>query len=66
MSGQSSRIVPTARPSDRRSGEVPHRLDQTDAQWADVVVTMGCGGRLPVHPGQDIRRLGIAGSEGSG
>jgi arsenate reductase len=29
---------------------VPHRLDTADAEWADVVVTMGCGDECPfVH-----------------
>lgn len=30
---------------------VPHRLAQADAEWADVVVTMGCGDACPVVPG---------------
>jgi arsenate reductase len=29
---------------------VPHKLDRTDAEWADVVVTMGCGDACPVIP----------------
>jgi len=29
---------------------VPRRLDQSDAEWADVVVTMGCGDACPVLP----------------
>jgi arsenate reductase (thioredoxin) len=33
------------------SGHVPRRLEQADAEWADVVVTMGCGDRCPVVPG---------------
>jgi arsenate reductase (thioredoxin) len=33
--------------SDRR----PHKLDQADAEWADVVVTMGCGDECPYIPG---------------
>jgi arsenate reductase (thioredoxin) len=33
------------------SGHVPRRLAQADAEWADVVVTMGCGDRCPVVPG---------------
>jgi arsenate reductase (thioredoxin) len=28
----------------------PHRLDDADAEWADVVVTMGCGDACPVLP----------------
>ncbi len=29
---------------------VPHELDRADAEWADVVVTMGCGDACPVVP----------------
>lgn len=31
---------------------VPHRLDEADVEWADVVVTMGCGDACPVLPGK--------------
>jgi len=31
---------------------VPHRLDEADAQWAEVVVTMGCGDACPFIPGR--------------
>jgi arsenate reductase len=34
--------------ADRR----PHRLDRADAEWADVVVTMGCGDACPYIPGK--------------
>jgi protein-tyrosine-phosphatase len=34
------------------SGQVPHRLSDDDATWADVVVTMGCGDACPVLPGK--------------
>lgn len=34
------------------SGRVPHRLERADADWADVVVTMGCGDACPVLPGK--------------
>ena len=34
------------------SGEVPHRLEREDAEWADVVVTMGCGDECPYIPGK--------------
>lgn len=34
--------------SDRR----PHRLTTEDAEWADVVVTMGCGDECPFIPGR--------------
>ena len=30
----------------------PHRLDRADAEWADVVVTMGCGDACPYVPGR--------------
>jgi arsenate reductase len=32
--------------------KVPHQLLETDARWADVVVTMGCGDRCPYIPGR--------------
>ena len=31
---------------------VPHLLDRADAEWADVVVTMGCGDACPYIPGK--------------
>ena len=31
---------------------VPHRLARADAEWADVVVTMGCGDACPYIPGK--------------
>jgi arsenate reductase len=34
------------------SGEVPRRLEREDAEWADVVVTMGCGDECPFIPGR--------------
>jgi arsenate reductase len=34
------------------AGRTPHRLDQADAEWADVVVTMGCGDACPYIPGK--------------
>jgi arsenate reductase len=34
------------------SGRVPHRLSDEDAEWADVVVTMGCGDECPYIPGK--------------
>jgi arsenate reductase (thioredoxin) len=30
----------------------PHGLETADAEWADVVVTMGCGDACPVLPGK--------------
>jgi arsenate reductase len=29
----------------------PHRLDRDDMEWADLVVTMGCGDECPYVPG---------------
>ncbi len=34
------------------SDRVPHRLTSADAEWADVVVTMGCGDKCPYIPGR--------------
>ena len=34
------------------SGRAPSRLQRADAEWADVVVTMGCGDACPVIPGK--------------
>ena len=31
---------------------VPRKLDRSDAEWADVVVTMGCGDACPYIPGK--------------
>ncbi len=32
--------------------KTPHRLEQSDVEWADVVVTMGCGDACPIYPGK--------------
>jgi arsenate reductase len=34
------------------SGRRPHKLTRADAEWADVVVTMGCGDECPFIPGK--------------
>ncbi len=34
------------------SRRVPHKLSTADAEWADVVVTMGCGDECPYIPGK--------------
>jgi arsenate reductase len=34
------------------AGRVPQKLSQADAEWADVVVTMGCGDECPYIPGK--------------
>jgi arsenate reductase (thioredoxin) len=33
------------------SRKTPRRLSREDAEWADVVVTMGCGDECPLVPG---------------
>ena len=33
------------------AANVPHRLDEEDMRWADLVVTMGCGDECPYIPG---------------
>jgi arsenate reductase len=34
------------------AGRTPKRFEQADAEWADLVVTMGCGDACPVLPGK--------------
>jgi arsenate reductase len=34
------------------TGRTPRKLSQADAEWADVVVTMGCGDECPYIPGK--------------
>ncbi len=34
------------------SGRVPRAFERADAEWADVVVTMGCGDECPYVPGK--------------
>jgi arsenate reductase len=34
------------------SERIPHKLSREDAEWADVVVTMGCGDECPYIPGK--------------
>jgi arsenate reductase len=34
------------------SGRKPRALERSDAEWADLVVTMGCGDECPVVPGR--------------
>jgi arsenate reductase len=33
-------------------GRIPHQLSTEDVEWADLVVTMGCGDACPVLPGK--------------
>jgi arsenate reductase (thioredoxin) len=35
------------------SGRTPKPLTREDVEWADLVVTMGCGDACPVLPGKD-------------
>jgi len=34
------------------SDRTPHKLSHADAEWADIVVTMGCGDECPYIPGK--------------
>jgi arsenate reductase len=34
------------------SNATPHRLERADLEWADHIVTMGCGDECPVVPGK--------------
>jgi len=34
------------------SGRKPHKLSREDVDWADLVVTMGCGDACPLIPGK--------------
>ncbi len=34
------------------SRRIPRKLDDEDTEWADVVVTMGCGDECPYIPGK--------------
>ena len=33
-------------------GRTPRVLERSDTEWADIVVTMGCGDECPVNPGK--------------
>jgi arsenate reductase (thioredoxin) len=35
------------------SGRTPQKLSQEDVEWADLVVTMGCGDACPILPGKE-------------
>jgi protein-tyrosine-phosphatase len=37
---------------DDLTDRVPHQLSDEDVEWADLVVTMGCGDACPVLPGK--------------
>jgi arsenate reductase (thioredoxin) len=34
------------------SGRMPRALERADVEWAEIVVTMGCGDACPVLPGK--------------
>ena len=34
------------------AANVPHELDRADMEWADLVITMGCGDECPYVPGK--------------
>ena len=46
------------------AGRVPRGLDRSDVEWADVVVTMGCGDACPVLPGTSYVDWELADPEG--
>jgi arsenate reductase (thioredoxin) len=35
------------------SDRTPRKLEEADVEWADIVVTMGCGDACPVLPGKE-------------
>jgi arsenate reductase len=46
-------VVDAMREVDAELGaRVPRALDRSDVEWADLVVTMGCGDACPVLPGK--------------
>jgi arsenate reductase (thioredoxin) len=47
------------------AGRVPRRLDRADAEWADVVVTMGCGDACPYIPGKRYEDWDLADPSGA-
>jgi arsenate reductase len=42
------------------TGRRPKELTRDDVEWADLVVTMGCGDRCPVLPGKQYVDWNIA------
>jgi len=44
----------------------PQKLERSDAEWADVVVTMGCGDECPVVPGKRYVDWDLADPAGKG
>lgn len=48
------------------SGRVPRGLTVEDAEWADIVVTMGCGDACPYIPGKRYIDWDLADPHGRG
>ena len=46
------------------AARVPHRIDAGDGEWADVVVTMGCGDACPYIPGKRYIDWGLSDPKG--
>jgi arsenate reductase len=46
------------------SGRTPKALTTADAEWADVVVTMGCGDECPYIPGRRYVDWGLPDPKG--
>jgi arsenate reductase (thioredoxin) len=42
------------------SGRTPKALTRSDVEWADLVVTMGCGDACPVIPGKQYLDWNLA------
>jgi arsenate reductase (thioredoxin) len=42
------------------SGRVPKGLTRADVEWADLVVTMGCGDACPYIPGKEYADWNLA------
>ena len=45
---------------------VPHGLTVEDAEWADIVVTMGCGDACPYIPGKRYQDWELSDPHGQG
>jgi arsenate reductase len=48
------------------AGNVPQRLLREDVEWADVIVTMGCGDACPVLPGRTYEDWALDDPHGMG
>jgi arsenate reductase len=47
-------------------GRVPRKLSRADVEWADLVVTMGCGDQCPYVPGKEYVDWDLADPAGKG